>query len=261
MFLFSIAAGIEYLCYFWSIYPASKKNNNIAPEKRLSPKRKGSSSKTPKPIHFFGGEELLVSGRVIRYTPIKIIQEVENISIIDHLLSFQTPRTFKAVRHRAARRSNAMAECSPSSQNWGFFSSGHLGPKRKWKETQNFKKKVTFSKHTDQHSSVQKKVGRFNLIMVKTCKNIPTYYHCCFFPKCLFPESIVWYILIGAHFSFNSFLMHVSHPEKKTNKSSYYTFLESAHIIYTKNLRCMSICSFPWTILQHIIHINLWQNM
>ena len=47
----------------------------------------------------------------------------------------------------------------------------------------------------------------------------------------LFPESIVWYILMGARFfSLNSFLMHVSHPDKMINKSSYYTF--DQHIIY-----------------------------
>ena len=31
-----------------------------------------------------------------------------------------------------------------------------------------------------------------------------------FFPKCLFPELIIWYILMGARFLFNSFEMIVS---------------------------------------------------
>ena len=44
---------------------------------------------------------------------------------------------------------------------------------------------------------------------------------CGFFPKCLFPESDVWYILMGARLLFNSFLMHVSHPDKMINNSSY----------------------------------------
>ena len=32
------------------------------------------------------------------------------------------------------------------------------------------------------------------------------------FPKCLFPESIVWYVLMGSHFLFNSFLIIVPQP-------------------------------------------------
>ena len=37
---------------------------------------------------------------------------------------------------------------------------------------------------------------------------------CVFFPKCLFPDLIVWYFLMGARFLFNTFLMHVSHQDK-----------------------------------------------
>ena len=138
------------------------------------------------------------------------------------------------------------------------YSSGHLGPKRKWKRNTEIKKRWLLA-NTLINTVVWKEgwYCRFNLIMVKTSWHITIAF---FGPKCLFPESIVWYILMGAHFLFNSFLMHVSHPDKKINKSSYYTFLESAHIIYTKNLRFISICSFPWTILQNI-HINLWQKM
>ena len=49
--------------------------------------------------------------------------------------------------------------------------------------------------------------------------------HMGFFPKCLFPELIVWYILMGARFLFNSFLMHVSHPDKMINNSSYMSYI------------------------------------
>ena len=43
----------------------------------------------------------------------------------------------------------------------------------------------------------------------------------CFFPKCLFPDLIVWYFLMGARFLFNTFLMHVSHQDKMIRSSSY----------------------------------------
>ena len=42
-----------------------------------------------------------------------------------------------------------------------------------------------------------------------------------FFPKCLFPDLIVWYFLMGARFLFNTFLMHVSHQDKMISSSSY----------------------------------------
>ena len=42
-----------------------------------------------------------------------------------------------------------------------------------------------------------------------------------FFSEMSFPEPIVWYILLGPCFLFNAFLMHVSHPHKMINKSSY----------------------------------------
>ena len=40
-------------------------------------------------------------------------------------------------------------------------------------------------------------------------------------PKCLFPDLIVWYFLMGARFLFNTFLMHVSHQDKMISSSSY----------------------------------------
>ena len=42
-----------------------------------------------------------------------------------------------------------------------------------------------------------------------------------FFPKCLFPDLIVWYFLMGARFLFNTFLMHVSHQDTMISSSSY----------------------------------------
>ena len=41
------------------------------------------------------------------------------------------------------------------------------------------------------------------------------------FPKCLFPDLIVWYFLMGARFLFNTYLMHVSHQDKTISSSSY----------------------------------------
>ena len=46
-----------------------------------------------------------------------------------------------------------------------------------------------------------------------------------FFPKCLFPDLIVWYFLMGARFLFNTFLMHVSHQDKMI--SQFFLYLKT----------------------------------
>ena len=68
-----------------------------------------------------------------------------------------------------------------------------------------------------------------------------------FCPKCLFPESIVWYILMGTRFLFNSFLMQMSHQDQMINNSSY-----MSKPINVEKLR------FVW--LDHVYHLALAQN-
>ena len=73
--------------------------------------------------------------------------------------------------------------------------------------------------HQNRTQFLKKKTGNVNVynIFLRQCKYI-SYGS---FPKCLFPDLIVWYFLMGARFLFNTFLMHVSHQDTMISSSSY----------------------------------------
>ena len=123
-----------------------------------------------------------------------------------HSLRFQTPRTFKAVRHRAARRSNAMAECSPPSAIQVFFC-GHLEPQKKTKN-RTCQKRWLLSKHTGQHSSVKRMLvdsTHYRNILRYTPKTRDTSQYVCF-PEQSFNISILIY---GKHVNQHLFFLSI----------------------------------------------------
>ena len=81
------------------------------------------------------------------------------------------------------------------------------------------------SHHIQSQQKTSRDPSHLTSDQVYTEKNKYIYICICFFPKCLFPDLIVWYFLMGARFLFNTFLMHVSHQDKMI--SQFFLYLKT----------------------------------